>query len=121
MPGRKEPAAARAAGPRPLMDDVAPAALAEDLQDTGDTSLPLVVDLDGSLVRGDTTLACVISLAGRPLSLLSAALAWRHGRAAAKQVLAAAADLGPERLPYNAELLAYLRAQHDAGRLLILA
>ena len=82
---------------------------------------PLVVDLDGTLVSGDTLIACVLALAGRPFSLLRALFAWRHGRARLKQALAAATDLDPALLPYNRELLAYLREQRAQGRLLVLA
>lgn len=82
---------------------------------------PLVVDLDGSLVRTDTSVECVVALAKRPVHLLRALSAWRYGRARAKQELAAAAELDPRLLPYNQELLAYLREQQADGRSLILA
>src|SRR5882672_11483077 len=82
---------------------------------------PLIVDLDGSLVRTDTTLECIVSLARQPLVLWQALRVLAAGRAAVKQRLATAVDLDPAALPYNRELLAYLREQRDAGRLLILA
>jgi hypothetical protein len=82
---------------------------------------PLVVDLDGSLVPTDTTLVCIATLARRPAALLRALAAWRHGRARAKEELAAAAALDPSRLPYHRLLLAYLRAERLAGRRLLLA
>jgi phosphoserine phosphatase len=104
------------------MDDGQPAPIAATRGGAaGDGCLPLVVDLDGTLVRTDTTLECAAALAGRPLRLLPAILSLRRGRAAVKQLLAAAADLDPARLPYNAALLAYLRQQQEKARLLVLA
>ncbi len=82
---------------------------------------PLVVDLDGSLVRTDTLLECVLALVKRPLLLWRALVAWRHGRPRLKQALAAAADLDPAALPYNPQLVSYLREQQAAGRMLVLA
>ncbi len=83
--------------------------------------LPVVVDLDGTLVHGDTTRACMLALCGHPLRLLSALWRLPEGRAAVKRRLAAAADLDPSLLPYNSELLVYLRERRAAGRLLVLA
>lgn len=82
---------------------------------------PLVVDLDGSLVCTDTLLECVLVLARHPLRLLFALSALRHGKARLKEALAATADLDAGFLPYNRELLAYLRAERARGRLLVLA
>jgi phosphoglycolate phosphatase-like HAD superfamily hydrolase len=82
---------------------------------------PLVVDLDGSLIRTDTTVENLVAIAKRPLLLLRALFAWRHGRARLKQELAAAAEFDPAALPYNEALLGYLREQHAAGRVLVLA
>jgi phosphoserine phosphatase len=82
---------------------------------------PLIVDLDGSLVSSDTALECVLALARRPLTLLRALALWPRGRARVKQELATAAGLDPARLPYHQELLAYLREEHAAGRMLVLA
>jgi phosphoserine phosphatase len=82
---------------------------------------PLVVDLDGTLVLGDTTLGCMLALRRRPLRLLRALWRLPRGRAHVKQRLAAAASLDAARLPYNRELLRYLREQRRAGRKLVLA
>jgi phosphoserine phosphatase len=82
---------------------------------------PLVVDLDGSLVCTDTLFECVLVLARHPLRLLSALSALRHGKARLKEALAGAADLDAALLPYNRELLGYLRAERARGRLLVLA
>ncbi len=82
---------------------------------------PRVGDLDESLVRTDTLLECIVALVRRPLCLLRALLALRYGKAKLKQELAAAAALDPALLPYNQALLRYLREQHAAGRVLVLA
>ncbi|HTV88794.1 MAG TPA: haloacid dehalogenase-like hydrolase [Stellaceae bacterium] len=87
----------------------------------GNAALPLVVDMDGSLVWADTSLLCVMMLLGRPGTLLRALLDWRHGRARVKQNLAAAAALDPAHLPYNQHLVTYLREERAAGRRLLLA
>ncbi len=81
----------------------------------------VVVDLDGTLVLGDTTMVCMLTLRRRPLRLLRALWRLPRGRAAVKQRLAAAASLDPARLPYNRELLHYLRELRRAGRKLVLA
>jgi 4-hydroxybenzoate polyprenyltransferase len=81
----------------------------------------LIVDMDGSLVRSDTSLECVVALARRPLALLRAFATWPGGRARVKAELAMAAGLDPARLPYHKELLAHLRDEQAAGRALVLA
>jgi haloacid dehalogenase-like hydrolase len=82
---------------------------------------PLFVDLDGTLVRTDTTAAGILALIGRPLRLVSGLFALRFGKAAMKQRIAAAAPLDPALLPYNEELLSLLRREAAAGRSLVLA
>jgi hypothetical protein len=82
---------------------------------------PLFVDLDGTLVRTDTTALCLLALLGRPLRLVSGLLALRFGKAAMKQKVAAAAPLDAALLPYNEELVSLLRREAAAGRSLVLA
>lgn len=104
------------------MDETGRTAILAARQDPPRTiGRPLVVDLDGSLVRTDTLLEGVLALAKRPLALLRALFALRHGKARLKQELAAAANLDAARLPYNQEVLSYLREQQAAGHLLVLA
>jgi phosphoserine phosphatase len=81
----------------------------------------LIVDMDGTLVRTDTLIIGLLALARHPLRLGRVVWAWRHGRARLKQELAAAAGLDAAGLPYNRELLAFLREQRRAGRELVLA
>jgi 4-hydroxybenzoate polyprenyltransferase len=82
---------------------------------------PLVVDLDGTLVRTDTLVECLVAAFRHPLRLLRALMAIRHGKARLKRELAALAELDPVLLPYNRELAAFLRDEQKAGRSLILA
>ncbi len=77
--------------------------------------------MDGSLVRTDTLLECVLALARQPFLLLRALFAWRHGKARLKQALAEAADLDPALLPYDRQLVAYLREEQAKGRMVVLA
>lgn len=84
------------------------------------TALPLCVDLDGTLVRGDTLVEGMLTLTGSlRLGALAGALA--GGRAGLKARVAALAPPDPALLPYNTALLAWLRTQRAAGRRLVLA
>jgi phosphoserine phosphatase len=82
---------------------------------------PLVVDLDGSLVETDTLIEALLAGAVRPMRMVRAVAAIRHGRARFKQEVAALAALDPALLPYNREVLAFLRDERRRGRELILA
>ena len=88
---------------------------------TASNHRPLVVDLDGSLVRTDTLIECVVAALPRPLQLARALFALRRGKAAMKVALAELAAPDPALLPYNRELLAFLRDEQKRGRPLILA
>jgi 4-hydroxybenzoate polyprenyltransferase len=87
-----------------------------------EATVPLCVDLDGTLVKTDTLLESLVALARRrPLALVRApAWLWR-GRAAFKQELAARALPGVETLPYREDLCAHLAAERARGRRLVLA
>ena len=84
-------------------------------------SPPLVVDLDGSLVQTDTLVECFIAGLHQPVRLTYALLALRRGKAAFKAALAMVAAPDPALLPYNREVLDFLRDEHDEGRSLVLA
>jgi 4-hydroxybenzoate polyprenyltransferase len=81
----------------------------------------LAVDLDGTLVRTDTLVECVLSIINRPLKLARALFGLWYGRAAMKQRITAAANVNPALLPYHHELLSFLEAEAASGRTLILA
>jgi 4-hydroxybenzoate polyprenyltransferase len=83
-------------------------------------ALPLVVDLDGTLVKIDTTHESLIALLlRRPWQAICAlTVLVTRGRAAMKAVIASFDVLDVEALPLRDELLVWLRQQADAGRVL---
>jgi 4-hydroxybenzoate polyprenyltransferase len=88
----------------------------------GSTSVPLCVDLDGTVIYSDLLWESLAQLLGRKPWLLLLVPFWLlSGRAALKRRLAQAVDLDPAALPYNHALLEWLRAEKRAGRTLVLA
>jgi 4-hydroxybenzoate polyprenyltransferase len=86
------------------------------------TALPLVVDLDGALLRVDTRYERFVSgLFSRPFQTLLSLLTLRGGIAAFNHRLASFARLDVETLPVRGELLAYLDHEAAAGRQIYLA
>jgi apolipoprotein N-acyltransferase len=84
--------------------------------------VPLVVDLDGTLIATDLLwehLACLVRR--NPLSIFSILFWWTRGRAFLKKKLVERVKVDPSTLPYNAKFLAWLRGQKSAGRKIILA
>jgi 4-hydroxybenzoate polyprenyltransferase len=78
---------------------------------------PLCVDLDGSVVRTDLLLECLLVLVKRnPLYLFQALLWLLRGRAVLKAEIARRVQLDPTALPYNTELLVWLKNEHARGR-----
>ncbi|MDR3745379.1 MAG: UbiA family prenyltransferase [Acidobacteriaceae bacterium] len=85
-------------------------------------SVPLCVDLDGTLVKSDTLLDTVVVAARQsPRSLLQFPGWVLEGKAAFKRHVSQVAALDVAHLPYNQPLLEYLRQQHLAGRAIYLA
>ena len=84
---------------------------------------PLAVDLDGSLFRGDLMVEAAAALvAANPLNLVRAPLWFLRGRAHAKARIAEnAPPPDAARLPYNTELLDWIRAERASGRRIVLA
>ncbi len=84
--------------------------------------LPLVVDLDGALLRTDSLWEQFVALLfHRPLEALGALVSLRSGRARFKAQLAELDSIDPSDLPYRQELLDYLQLQKSEGRALHLA
>ncbi|QDT62436.1 Decaprenyl-phosphate phosphoribosyltransferase [Stieleria bergensis] len=85
-------------------------------------SVSLVVDLDGTLVHTDTLVESVFRLLKKNPLLLFALPFWvLQGRASLKQLVAQRIDLNPALLPYNHDVLDYLRSQKAQGRVVHLA
>jgi 4-hydroxybenzoate polyprenyltransferase/phosphoserine phosphatase len=83
---------------------------------------PLCVDLDGTLLRTDTLHeSLLVLLKESPWSVPAMALRLFHGRAGFKAALTRAVTLDPKLLPYNLEVLAFLREEKARGRRLVLA
>lgn len=83
---------------------------------------PLCVDMDGTLLNGDSLHeALLAALARQPLTLLRLPALLAGNRAELKRDLAARAGLDPALLPYNEPLLELLRREKAAGRRLVLA
>ncbi|MCB2149016.1 MAG: UbiA family prenyltransferase [Deltaproteobacteria bacterium] len=93
-------------------------------QKNGDAgaSIPLAIDLDGTLIRTDSLIESLMRLfKSSPMSGFSM-LAWlAGGRARLKQEVARRVTLDVSSLPYNIEVLTFLRDQHHDNRPLVLA
>jgi phosphoserine phosphatase len=86
------------------------------------TKTPLCVDLDGTLIKTDLLFESTLMLLRRKPWLAFAFPVWLlDGRAALKRKIAQRVSLRPELLPYNAEVLSWLRKEKANGRILVLA
>jgi 4-hydroxybenzoate polyprenyltransferase/phosphoserine phosphatase len=84
--------------------------------------LPLCVDLDGTLVFADTMYEAALKALKNHPGIVWRWPAWAmKGKAYFKEQICKRAQLQVEMLPYNQDLLAYLRQQKKQGRPLILA
>ena len=82
---------------------------------------PLVVDLDGTLLRTDSLHESAIRLLrDRPFDLLRVPFWLIRGKAVLKRKIAHVIKLDPASLPYRTDLLAWLAEEHAAGRRLVL-
>ena len=85
------------------------------------TTVPLCVDLDGTLLRTDTLVESILALLkARPLAAAWIPVWLLGGRARLKREIASRVSLNVAALPYNDELVAYLRTERAAGRRLVL-
>jgi 4-hydroxybenzoate polyprenyltransferase len=82
---------------------------------------PLYVDLDGSLLRGDSLHEACIRLLLHPSKWPKAVAALFRGKAPFKQAVMESVDLSAAALPYRKDFVAWLRIQKESGRKLILA
>jgi 4-hydroxybenzoate polyprenyltransferase len=85
-------------------------------------TLPLCVDLDGTLVKSDTLADSLCVLARtRPADLLRLPGWLSGGKARLKREVTARTTLDAAHLPYNEALIVYLREQAASGRKLYLS
>jgi len=86
------------------------------------TSVPLAVDLDGTLIRTDMMWESLVRLLRKnPFAALAALGHLVRGRAYFKQQLAARVRVEPDSVPYHEPFLRWLQTQRHAGRTLVLA
>jgi 4-hydroxybenzoate polyprenyltransferase len=83
---------------------------------------PLVVDLDGTLLRSDLLVeSAVLFLRESPQHFWMPFLWLAQGKAVLKQRLAQATKIDVSSLPFSPEVLALIREARDAGRKVVLA
>ena len=86
------------------------------------TRPPLVVDLDGTLVRTDLLIESLLALLRKqPLFLFMLPLWIARGKACFKHEVARRVSLEVAALPWRSEFIDYLRRQRAEGRSLVLA
>ena len=92
--------------------------------DTGQddiSAVTLCVDLDGTLIRSDLLHESVFALLKHDFfSVLKIPIWLVRGKARLKAEIAKRVDIDPATLPYNEDLLEYLRTQQKNGRKLVL-
>jgi 4-hydroxybenzoate polyprenyltransferase len=89
---------------------------------TNSASIPLCVDLDGTLVKLDTLHQALFLLLRRNPASLFRIPGWiAKGKAHLKDQVMQRVTLDASALPYHKAFLAYLREEHGKGRSLILA
>ncbi|MGD8911945.1 MAG: UbiA family prenyltransferase [Candidatus Thiodiazotropha sp.] len=87
-----------------------------------DVLRPLVIDLDGTLIRTDLLVESVFALLKRNILFVFLLPIWLFkGKAHLKHEIAIRTDIDTRLLPYHDEFLDYLKAEHLAGRRLVLA
>jgi len=85
-------------------------------------SMPLCVDLDGTLAKTDLLLETIVSAVRKNWTHLFRIPAWfLSGKAAAKSRLATIGSIDPSTIPYNDNLVEYLRRESESGRKIVLA
>jgi len=85
--------------------------------------VPLVVDLDGTLLRTDLFHEELLALLRTRPQLIGRLPSWLLGgsKASVERKVAESVSLGVDHLPLNSELVEWLDAERDAGRRVVLA
>src|SRR5215469_9678840 len=95
---------------------------APDLIPKFSAGVPLVVDLDGTLIRTDLLVESAFAhIAARPSRCLGLLSAFVRGKAALKAEIASATDLDVAHLPYDANVIALIDEARSSGRPVYLA
>jgi 4-hydroxybenzoate polyprenyltransferase/phosphoserine phosphatase len=82
---------------------------------------PICVDLDGTLIHTDSLVEGLLSVLSGRQGIGKLRRLLTPSRAAFKQRIGALTDLAPDLLPYNVELIEFLRERKRAGRRIVLA
>ncbi|RML84549.1 hypothetical protein ALQ89_02534 [Pseudomonas amygdali pv. tabaci] len=83
---------------------------------------PLVVDLDGTLLRSDLLFETAVAfIRGRPLQVFRIFTWLLQGKAPLKQGLALGTDIDVALLPYDAAVIAYIQTSRQHGRRVVMA
>jgi 4-hydroxybenzoate polyprenyltransferase/phosphoserine phosphatase len=92
------------------------------LKTENDDGRPLVVDLDGTLVKSDLLLEFLFGRVGRdPAALFGLLWALRSGKAHSKNLLARKVDLDVRTLPYDETVVGLIEKARAAGRPVFIA
>jgi len=92
-----------------------------NIMSTNDTTVPLCVDLDGTLVKSDLLIESVFALLKKKLRYAILLPLWLlKGKAALKHEIATHADIDISLLPYHEELGIFLQEEKKKGRPLYL-
>lgn len=95
--------------------------MGKSVHGSASTDAPLAVDLDGTLTPSDTLHEGVLLYMRRPIREVQALWApLRRGKAHFKNVIASAVTFDASLLPYNEDLLGWLRAEKRRGRTIVL-
>lgn len=87
-----------------------------------DTKIPLCVDLDGTLIRTDLLFESIFALIKQKPWLIFIIPYWLlKGRYVLKEKIASRVNLNVKILPYQFDLVEFLRKEHANGRILVLA
>lgn len=85
-------------------------------------SRPLVVDLDGTLIKTDLFIQSMLLYATKGIFNVFHLIAWlRKGKAAIKEKISYKVTIDVRSLPYNEELLSFLEKQKNTKRKIVLA
>jgi phosphoserine phosphatase len=91
-------------------------------QSPAENPIPLVVDLDGTLIKTDLLWESLVQYLRRnPPGIFPVLFWWSRGRAFLKRQLADRVRVDPATLPFNEKFLAWLREQKASGRKIVLA
>ena len=92
-----------------------------DSETLSNNSLPLCIDLDGTLLQTDSLWeSCLRLLSHQPLLILLLPLWLLSGKAGFKNKVSQHVDLDPSSLPFNTKLLKYLTQQRLHNRHIVL-